>query len=891
MHSHKQDMVGLICYTINMKKHIFILAGLAVAVWLAGFFPNPAAAATKQTITISSATSTANNKVTVSGTVITTRNYGDCANGCTGSYKKPPVYGEPPQICCNDDGFGNCKTEVRARGVELQVLKYKVDSGSWKSLSIPTSVDTNGCAFGGSGACRNVSDCSAAPVYSFGFTSAETYLPGSHTVYVHAEDEAGNIPDASKSFTIAAAPKPTCTLTASPNKSDPGQSVKLEWTTANSPDSCSGSVTEGDGAGWAGTSLNKSGGNKNVTPSILPTTYKLTCENESGNGSCTARVTALAGDKQIFVNSNQSNTDFGFGGQGQIPSNCQPYNTTSGGDNPGDGAYQWSCSGPNIDLNGVDSGFNASAKSGYNITRQDCTVALSTANCTIEYTAITGGGGCPAGQKKGYTYCGGGGNCKASTDNSCGEDSCDNDNDCQSSGDVYVKVDGAQTSWTIDGPDSFNPAGTGMDIHYGSAPWGQYTINANPVFGMNQDFVKACRDAPAGGIDESTCVGASSRNIKNASGKKILTFWIKYSATQQQHLECQSQSCVVVQGAGSDQCAPEGSQCGGGGDVDNAEYVTQVIPAEMCTGQQYITSVTMKNTGTTDWQNSEPGPYRLAHDSDWTWGYPRMDLPGGTVVRPGESYTFTKTVTAPGFVATFDWWWSMIRETMFGFGQQSPSTQVRTIDCGGGGCQAGQTRPYTACVGQTCASIDACGASSCASDADCGVGPVTHTECQAQSCVSVAGAGANQCASDGDCGGGGPGGGEGGGGIGLPGGREEECSNQIDDDVNTKVDCQESACGGTQSCGGFSGSCSMSANPEKIIKTPFGNPGSLLSWNCAGATGCNVDNGVGAVGDVGSKQVYPETTTTYNLQCNEVGATATVFVRVYNWLLKEIRPQ
>ncbi len=76
-----------------------------------------------------------------------------------------------------------------------------------------------------------------------------------------------------------AAAKPTATLTATPSEIQPGQAVKLTWSTENATDisiDAIGGVTPS--------------GSQNVTPSAS-TTYTLTAKGPGGTAQSTARVT------------------------------------------------------------------------------------------------------------------------------------------------------------------------------------------------------------------------------------------------------------------------------------------------------------------------------------------------------------------------------------------------------------------------------------------------------------------------------------------------------------------------------------------------------------------------------------------------------------------------
>lgn len=80
--------------------------------------------------------------------------------------------------------------------------------------------------------------------------------------------------------------------------------------------------------------------------------------------------------------------------------------------------------------------------------------------------------------------------------------------------------------------------------------------------------------------------------------------------------------------------------------VNSAEFVSQSVSATMYSGEKYTVSVTMRNSGTSTW--TAANQYRLGSQNpmdNQTWGLGRVDVAAS--VAPGQTYTFTFTVTAP----------------------------------------------------------------------------------------------------------------------------------------------------------------------------------------------------------------------------------------------------
>ena len=118
-------------------------------------------------------------------------------------------------------------------------------------------------------------------------------------------------------------------------------------------------------------------------------------------------------------------------------------------------------------------------------------------------------------------------------------------------------------------------------------------------------------------------------------------------------------------------------------DLENdALFVAQSIPTTMTAGQQYASSITMKNTGILTWTRS--AAYRLGSQNprdNLTWGIGRVELPLSVAqVLPGEHATFAFSVTAPSTAVTYNFQWKMVREGVEWFGDPTPNLQITVTD-------------------------------------------------------------------------------------------------------------------------------------------------------------------------------------------------------------------
>jgi hypothetical protein len=144
---------------------------------------------------------------------------------------------------------------------------------------------------------------------------------------------------------------------------------------------------------------------------------------------------------------------------------------------------------------------------------------------------------------------------------------------------------------------------------------------------------------------------------------------------------------------------------GGATSGNNAQYMSQTVPATWTPGQTYNVSITMKNTGTTTWGTTT---YKLGSQNpanNTNWGPSRASLAKN--VPPGSLGTFNFTVTAPTAAGTYNFQWQMIQEGVAFFGDMSPNVPL-TIGGGGGGGTDGasfvsQSVPTTMTAGQSVA--------------------------------------------------------------------------------------------------------------------------------------------------------------------------------------------
>jgi RHS repeat-associated protein len=108
---------------------------------------------------------------------------------------------------------------------------------------------------------------------------------------------------------------------------------------------------------------------------------------------------------------------------------------------------------------------------------------------------------------------------------------------------------------------------------------------------------------------------------------------------------------------------------------NNAQFVSQTVPAAMTAGQGYGVNVLMRNTGNTTW--SAHGDIGLASAnprSNNTWNAVRIDQPATT--SPGETASYAFQVVAPAAPGTYNFQWNMVQDGVEWFGAPSDNVVV-----------------------------------------------------------------------------------------------------------------------------------------------------------------------------------------------------------------------
>jgi len=117
--------------------------------------------------------------------------------------------------------------------------------------------------------------------------------------------------------------------------------------------------------------------------------------------------------------------------------------------------------------------------------------------------------------------------------------------------------------------------------------------------------------------------------------------------------------------------------------VNNASFVTQVIPEYMIPGAKATISITMNNKGTTTWTKADA--YKLGSQNPQNndiWGITRVELDENESIKPGENKVFVFEVTVPSVEGIYNFQWQMIQENVEWFGNSTTNYSTKLGESG-----------------------------------------------------------------------------------------------------------------------------------------------------------------------------------------------------------------
>lgn len=121
--------------------------------------------------------------------------------------------------------------------------------------------------------------------------------------------------------------------------------------------------------------------------------------------------------------------------------------------------------------------------------------------------------------------------------------------------------------------------------------------------------------------------------------------------------------------------------------VNNASCAGISAPNSVQTNQSFSATVSMRNTGTKTWTNTDANPHKLGSQDpggNWIWGLSRVNLPGQ--ISPGATASFNFTATAPSTPGTKTFSWKMLEEGIEWFGAKCSKNITVTTPLINGSC-------------------------------------------------------------------------------------------------------------------------------------------------------------------------------------------------------------
>jgi hypothetical protein len=140
-------------------------------------------------------------------------------------------------------------------------------------------------------------------------------------------------------------------------------------------------------------------------------------------------------------------------------------------------------------------------------------------------------------------------------------------------------------------------------------------------------------------------------------------------------------------------------------------------PASVKPGQQWTEVMTFQNIGKTTWRQTDQYKLGITPPGATTWGSVYVEMAPGTIVSPGQQYTFSVDVTAPDAPGDYGFGWMMFHgeSDKSYFFSQCGGQLVRvgcvpscTSPCGGEHDGCGGTCPYLCSKPQVCFGGECC---------------------------------------------------------------------------------------------------------------------------------------------------------------------------------------
>ncbi|MFH0979247.1 MAG: hypothetical protein V1837_08185 [Candidatus Woesearchaeota archaeon] len=184
---------------------------------------------------------------------------------------------------------------------------------------------------------------------------------------------------------------------------------------------------------------------------------------------------------------------------------------------------------------------------------------------------------------------------------------------------------------------------------------------------LNCEWCLMCKDTKYNGLTADQCVPKNACPAHNTCMRM-----------------CGSSCDATGACSGGSVCDPASCTCMA--PDDRATFVSQSVQNSMPKNSQQAVTVTMQNSGTTTWNYN----YRLGSQNpqdNLMWGIGRIFLGTTETIAPGQSKTFSFSITSPGAATVQNFQWKMVNEMVRWFGDYSTNVPITITDCD---CNIGQ---------------------------------------------------------------------------------------------------------------------------------------------------------------------------------------------------------
>lgn len=111
----------------------------------------------------------------------------------------------------------------------------------------------------------------------------------------------------------------------------------------------------------------------------------------------------------------------------------------------------------------------------------------------------------------------------------------------------------------------------------------------------------------------------------------------------------------------------------------DSAFVSQTTPSQIEVTASLSVDMTFENTGSAVWSAANGYTLEWAHEQASDWSVSSVQLPGGSIVNPGETVTIEISAIAPVQIGVYGWSWVLASPERTQFGEASPVTFIEVV--------------------------------------------------------------------------------------------------------------------------------------------------------------------------------------------------------------------